>query len=138
MLMYPARITTDGRGFFVRFPDIPEALAGGDSREDALAEARDALETAMEFYFEDARTVPMPSAPKRGQVLVELPSSVAAKVLLLNSMIEEGVSAAELARRLGTTPQTVNRIVMLRHPTKIDTIAEALRALGRRLTLSVG
>lgn len=136
MLMYPARITTDGRGFFVRFPDIPEALAGRDSREDALAEARDALETAMEFYFEDARTVPMPSAPKRGQV--ELPSSVAAKVLLLNSMIEEGVSAAELARRLGTTPQTVNRIVMLRHPTKIDTIAEALRALGRRLTLSVG
>jgi antitoxin HicB len=43
----------------------------------------------------------------------------------------------ELARRLGTTPQSVNRIVTLRHPTKIDTIAEALRALGRRLELSV-
>ena len=138
MLMYPARIQPDGKGYFVMFPEIPEALAGGDSREDALNEARDALETAMEFYFEDARPVPMPSPPKRGQVLVALPTSIAAKVLLLNSMLEDGVTASELARRLGTTPQSVNRIVTLRHPTKIDTVSDALRALGRTLTLSLG
>jgi antitoxin HicB len=137
MFSYPARITQDGDGYLVRFPDIPEAMAGGSTRDDALADARDALETAMEFYFEDSRPVPLPSAPKRGQVLVELPTSVAAKVLLLNTMLEQGISASELARRLNTSPQVVNRIVTLRHSTKIDTIAEAICVLGRKLTLAL-
>jgi antitoxin HicB len=135
MFSYPARVTPDGHGFLVRFPDIPEAIAGGATREAAIDDARDALETAMEFYFEQSRPVPLPSLPKRGQVLVGLPTSVAAKVLLLNTMLEQGVSASELARRLHTSPQAVNRIVTLGHATKIDTIADAIGVLGRRLTV---
>jgi hypothetical protein len=42
--------------------------------------AADALATAMDFYFEDKRPVPPPSDPKRGETLVELSTSVAAKV----------------------------------------------------------
>lgn len=101
MLIYPARIRPDGNRFFVMFPDIPEALTDGGSREEAVANAADALETAMEFYFEDSRPVPPPSALKRGQVPIALPASLSAKVLLLNAMIEEGVTPSELARRLG-------------------------------------
>lgn len=60
-----------------------------------------------------------------------------AKVLLLNAMLAEGVTPSELARRMPTTKQEVNRIVNLRHATKIDTIAEALAAMGKELELSV-
>ena len=67
MLSYPARIARDGERFMVSFPDIPEALTGAATREEALALAVDALTTAMDFYFEDRRQVPAPSAPKRGQ-----------------------------------------------------------------------
>ena len=99
--------------------------------------AQDALVTAMDFYFEDGRPVPAPSKPKRGEVLIGLPASVAAKVLLLNEMAAGKVGPSELARRLGITPQTVNRIVDLKHPTKIDTIGEALAVLGKRLVVAV-
>ena len=121
----------------VSFPDIPEALSFGSSREEATAMATDALTTAMDFYFEDGRAVPEPSDAKRGQVLVALPASVSAKVLLLNEMLRQKVKPAELARRMNVRPQEVNRITTLRHPTKIDTISQALAVMGKRLELSV-
>lgn len=137
MLMYPARVRPDGKGFMVTFRDIPEALTAGDTHEEAIEMAADALATAMDFYFEDKRQVPQPSASKRGEVLIALPASLSAKVLLLNQMLKDKVTPAELARKLHTTPQAVNRIVDLHHATKIDTIAAALDALGKRLVLSL-
>lgn len=137
MLSYPARVARDGDGFVVSFPDIPEAHTGAATREHALEMAVDALTTAMDFYFEDRRAVPAPSAPKRGQVLIDLPPSVGAKVLLLNEMLAQGTRPADLARRMNVRPQEINRLTDLRHPTKIDTIAHALRAMGKRLEMSV-
>lgn len=137
MLSYPAKVVRDGDQFMVSFPDIPEALTGAATREEAIAMAADALTTAMDFYFEDRRAVPPPSAPKRAQVMVDLPPSVGAKVLLLNEMIAQGTRPAELARLMNVRPQEVNRLTDLHHPTKIDTIAHALKALGRRLELSL-
>ena len=137
MLSYPARVARDGDGFMVSFPDIPEALTGAPTREQALDMAADALTTAMDFYFKDRRPVPAPSEVKRGQVLVDLPLSVSAKVLLLNEMLRQQMKPAELARRMNVRPQEVNRITTLSHPTKIDTISQALAAMGKRLELSV-
>ena len=137
MLVYPVFVECDGKGWLVRFPDVPEALSAGRSRAHALQMAQDALETAMEFYFEDHRPVPLPSRARAGHDTVELPASLSAKVLLLNEMLLQGVSPAELARRLETTPQSVQRIIDLDHVTKIDTIADAFRVLGRRLDFQV-
>ena len=137
MLSYPARVAPDGDGFMVSFPDIPEALTGAATRAQALELAADALTTAMDFYFEDRRPVPAPSAPKRGQVMIDLPPSVGAKVLLLNEMIAQGTRPADLARRMNLRPQEVNRLTNLHHATKIDTIAQALKTLGRRLEMSL-
>jgi antitoxin HicB len=122
-------------GYVVTFPDIPEAITQGEDLEDSLQHAQDALESAMEFYFEERRRVPAPSKPKPRQHVVELPASLTAKVLLLNEMLRQKVRPAELARRIGTTPQEINRLTDIRHTTKIDRIEEALRALGKRLVL---
>lgn len=134
MLSYPVRLkAAEEGGFIVTFPDIPEAITQGEDVEDALYHAADALESALDFYFEDRRSVPAPSKPKRGQRVIDLPVSVAAKVLLLNEMIRQKVRPAELARRIGTTPQEVNRLTNIRHTTRIDRVDAALRALGKRL-----
>lgn len=136
-MFYPAKIQPDGASFLVTFRDIPEAITSGKSGRHAESMARDALVTAMDFYFEDRRKVPPPSKPRRGEIAVPVAASVAAKVLLLNQMIDAGITASELARKLNTSPQVVNRIVDIHHATKIDTIAAALQAMGRRLELSV-
>ncbi|ASW00117.1 type II toxin-antitoxin system HicB family antitoxin [Paraburkholderia aromaticivorans] len=137
MLSYPAVFEPDSGGFVVTFRDIPEAITQGDSLEEARSMAADALLTAMDFYFEDKRPVPAPSKAKKGEELVALPASASAKILLLNEMLAQKVTPSELARRLDTRPQDVNRIVNLEHTTKIDTIAEALAALGKRLEITV-
>jgi antitoxin HicB len=132
---YPVNLRRSEGFLVVSFPDIPEAHTQGVDRAEALAMAKEALELSMEFYFDDMRPVPMPSKPKRGQAVVDLSPSVAAKVLLLNEMLRQKVRPIDLARRLGTTKQEVNRLTNLRHPTKIDRIDAALRALGKRLYL---
>jgi antitoxin HicB len=135
MRAYPVNLRKDGKFILVTFPDIPEAITQGKNRTEALEMAKEALELAMDFYFEDRRPVPAPSQPKRGQAVVELPASLSAKILLLNEMLRQKVRPAELARRIGTTPQEVNRLTNIRHTSKIDRIDVALQALGKRLIL---
>jgi antitoxin HicB len=125
--------SAESGGFVATFPDIPEAITQGETVEEALKMAQDALETALDFYFDDRRPIPAPSRAKRGQRLVTLPVSIEAKVLLLNEMIRQRVRPAELARRLRTTPQVVNRMVNLRYVSRIDGIAGAMAALGKSL-----
>lgn len=83
---YPVIIERDGtKSWMVHFPDIPEALTCGSSPKDALAEAQDSLLTALSFYFEDKRPVPLPSRPQAGQPVVRVPAILWSRVLLLNA-----------------------------------------------------
>jgi antitoxin HicB len=132
---YPANIQPDGEFFLVTFPDIPEAITQGNDIEDAKRHGADVLESALDHYLESGLPIPAPSRPKRGQHLIGLPASVAAKVLLLNEMIAQKVRPAELARRLQVTPQEVTRLINPRHKSKIDGIAVALKALGKTLEI---
>ncbi|RXZ38154.1 type II toxin-antitoxin system HicB family antitoxin [Oxalobacteraceae bacterium CAVE-383] len=136
-MKYPATFTRDRKngGFVVTFRDIPEAITQGDTEDEAMEMARDVLTEAMSVYFDEKRAVPLPSAAKRGDRLVDLPASISAKVLLLNEMLSSNVWASELARRMDTTPQEVSRLIDLKRTTKIDRIEQALAALGKQLTL---
>jgi antitoxin HicB len=134
-MRYPINLTREGKFFLVTFPDIPEAITQGESLEEAMAAAKDALESALDFYFEETRIVPPPSRIKSNQNFVELPASLTAKVLLLNEMVRQKVRPAELARRLQTTPQEVNRLTDLHHASKIDRVADAMKVLGKTLEI---
>lgn len=136
-MQYPASFTQEEGKIVVRFRDIPEAITQGDDEADATDMAEDVLVSAMDFYFEDKRTVPPPSAAKRGERLISLPLSVASKVLLLNEMLTQRIGPSELARRMDSLPQYVNRMIDLHHATKIDTIEKAMAALGKRFALKV-
>lgn len=133
-MRYPVDLQPDSGGYVVSFPDIPEALTQGDTREEALAMALDALITAFDFYFEDNQPIPLPS-----EVIgdyVEVPLSVASKVLMLNALIESGLTRVELADRIGIKKQEVNRLINLQHATKIDAIQKAMNALGKQLEIT--
>lgn len=82
---YLAKFVADpGGGYVITFRDIPEAITQGDTEEDAMAMAEDALATAMDFYVEDQRPVPLPSRPHQGERLIALAPAVAARVAQLN------------------------------------------------------
>lgn len=137
-MRYPATLTPAPEGgFVVTFRDVPEAITQGETTEEAIAMAADALLTAMDFYVEDRRPVPLPSQPVEGDQIITLPASAWVKVLLLNATIEQKISNAELGRRLGMTPSTVQRLFDLKHTTKLDALAAALSTIGKNLAITI-
>lgn len=137
-MKYPAKFDPAPEGgYVVTFRDIPEATTQGDDLIEAHTMAADALLTAMDFYFEDGRRVPAPSKAEKGEVLVALPLSAAAKVQLLNLRLETGARPADIAKKMGLKPQEMTRIFDLHHSTKIDTLASAFAAMGKELDITV-
>ncbi|RKP50949.1 type II toxin-antitoxin system HicB family antitoxin [Trinickia fusca] len=138
MYSYPVHLEKDTNGsLLVTFPDIPEAASVGDDEDEALLNALDALESAIEIYFDEKREVPAPSKARKGQRTVTLPALVTAKVLLANEMVRQGVRKAELARRLELHMPQIDRLLDPRHSSKLDTIERAFEKLGKRLDVSV-
>ena len=136
-MRYPVKLKPDSGGFVATFPDVPGAITEGDSKAEALHHALDALETIFMYVFGTGEKIPLPSPLKRGQTWVEVPPGVVAKILLHNEMVRQKVRPIELARRMGVPRQEVTRVLNLKHNTKIDTTAQALAALGKRLELRV-
>lgn len=135
---YPATVKVDRAGFhLVTFPDVPEAGTDAATRDEALHTAPDALIAALGGYVADRRPIPQPSRAKRGQVVISLPTLVAAKLALYGAMREAGVSNAELGRRLGLSEGAVRRLVDLDHRSHISQVEAALRVLGQHLVVSV-
>lgn len=125
----------DKRGIVVSFPDVPEAITQGADETDAYAMAEEALGMALLSYL--VRGLPLPKPKARGGVPVAVAPDVAAKLAVLQAFVEAGITKAELGRRLGKDEKEVRRILDPRHPTKLPTLSEALRALGKRLVVAV-
>jgi antitoxin HicB len=123
------------KGYVVTFPDVPEAITEGDDEAEALARAVDALETAFIARIASRQDIPDPRA--KGDYRVALPALSAAKVGLYKTMRAAGVGKGELARRIGWHLPQVDRLLDLRHASRLDRIETALRALGKTLVVDV-
>lgn len=136
-LAWPARLKPAEKegGFVVNFPDFPEGWSQGDSHEEALAQGADLLETMVANYMAEGWDLPDPSPPA-GEPLVSLTPLIAAKAELYRTMRRAGITKEELAQRVGISPQQARRLFDVRHPSRLDQIEAAMRALGRRLVVT--
>jgi antitoxin HicB len=137
MLRYPVKLQRDTNGtILVSFPDVPEAHTFGKDREEALARAEDALETALIGYMEDRLPIPKPSPSKRGPFIV-VPALAEAKLALYSAMRAGRISKSELARRLNCHLPQVDRLLDLRHGSRLDQLEAAFRVLGKQLSVQI-
>jgi antitoxin HicB len=138
MRAYPAILTPDpDGGFTVTFRDVPEAITEGDTREEALLRAEDALESALAMYIAAKEPLPSPSNAEAGEEMVPLSALGMAKTALYDAMREQDVGRAELARRLRCHLPQVNRVLDPRHASRMEHVEAALAALGLRLIIGV-
>ena len=138
MFAYPADFTLDDNGTtLVSFPDVPIARSFGEDEADALARGIDALETAFIALITERAPIPRPSRARRGQKLVTVPALSAAKLALYEAMREGRIRKSELARRLKWHLPQVDRLLDLRHASRMDQIEAALAALGKKLVLEI-
>lgn len=134
---YPASFLpeTNGEGFHVRFPDLPEALTGGADLDDTKVQAADCLAEALAGRIARGDAIPAPSKPKRGQHSVSVPLYLAPKLALYLAMREGRVRNTELAKRLGVSETIVRRMLDPKHSTKPERMQAALAALGKRIVV---
>ena len=134
---YPAKFErADEGGFTVTFRDVPEAITQGDTLEEARAVAQDALESALSFYIDDRKPLPVASAPERDEHLVQLSALGMAKTALHEAMLTEEVNRAELARRLSCHLEQVARLLDLTHASKFEQLERALAVVNRKMIVS--
>ncbi len=138
MWQYPFHLThTDEGSDIIRFRDIPEAITEVWSEAEIRPISYDAFITSLDFYVEDKKEIPLPSKPRKGDLLLDVSFTVTAKILLLNAMARHRVRPVDLANLMKVKPQEVTRLLNLRCGTKIDTIDSAVRAVGEKLVLSL-
>ncbi|MBV8453205.1 MAG: type II toxin-antitoxin system HicB family antitoxin [Deltaproteobacteria bacterium] len=135
---YPATFLPedDGKGFHVRFPDLPEALTGGDDLPDTFVQAADCLGEAIAGRIVRGDDIPSPSKPKRGQHLISVPLQLAPKLALYLAIRERRMANTELAKRLGVSETVIRRMLNPKHDTKPEKIQAALIALGKRVVVT--
>ena len=136
MFDYPVTLTPDDGTVLVTFPDVPEAITFGADEDEALLQAVDALESALSFYIEARKPLPMPSAAL-GRPTVRPTALESAKLGVYQAMTEQGIKKSELARRLGWHLPQVDRLFDLNHASRFDQIEAAARVLGRHVEVRV-
>lgn len=131
MFDYPYTATRDGDGWLITFPDLPEAITDAETEVDIPTRARDVLWTVLDHYVHQRRELP---AATTGQSFgrVYLPTIANMKLMLHQGLVWNGITQAELARRLETSPTLVNRLLDLDHASKADEIDRALSAINVR------
>jgi antitoxin HicB len=134
---FPIVTARDDNGtLLVTCPDLPEMTTFGEDDADAILRAADAIEEAIAARIARREDIPDASAA-RGRVVVHLPSRTAMKIALYNAMREAGVRKADLARKLKVHGPQVDRLLDLRHTSRIDQIEAAFAALDKRLVFDV-
>lgn len=136
-MYYPATFTEDDGTILVRFRDIPEAITCGADMEDVFIQAVDCLESAFILYMDKRLPIPSPSAIQDGEHAIYLPVSVQTKLALYSEMQKQGITKAELARRLSVNQKQIDRLWDLSHASKLEALEKAFAALGKRLHLAV-
>lgn len=138
VLAYPATLSRDAGGrILVRFLDLPEALTDGETEEDALREASDALSEALISRIVDGEDIPKPSPVGRNQYQIAPDATVALKAALHRALKEQKASAADLSRLLHVDHKEARRLLDPREPSKVPRLAEALHALGLSVMTAV-
>ncbi len=137
LLHYPAVLEKDDNGtWLVTFPDFDDAVTFGETREEALAHAVDALETVVISRMRHRLDIPKPS-PARGRPVVSIPPLTAAKALLHQELREQNLSIRQLARRLNCEYPVAHRLLDANRKTQVNQIARALQVLGKRVVIGV-
>ena len=131
-------LDNDTGGFVVTFPDFPAGVTQGDTEEEALDMAADAIALVINELIKRGEEIPLQSKVRgRKYRIIRLPALQAAKTELYRAFLASGIRKAELARRLSIPKTVVDRLFDLFHNSRLDQIEAAFRALGKRLSVQI-
>ncbi len=133
-IRYPATIEKQLDGsFFVQFVDLPDTFTEGQTREEALFNAAEALSAMLAWRLDESLEIPQPSQRIKGASYIAPDAKTQAAMLLRLSRGERTLS--DLARGLETSWPAAKRLEDPSHWPSLKTLDRAAAVLGKRLVL---
>lgn len=128
-LAYPAKITQDTDGFYVTFLDF-EIFSDGDTIEEAVFNAQEALDVTLLGIAETDQEIPTPSKTRSKDIYV-VPASpeVAVPVMLYMSRKNDNKTISDIATTMDVSFQRYHDIEQGRNIT-LKTLKKAAAAMG--------
>lgn len=132
---YPAEVIVNSGEFVYQFRDLPEAI-GQSSANKFVNDAIEILQIVVsDFYMKEGKRIPHASKPRKGEVVVDLPLSFVGKIILHNAMLDNRIRPVDLARAMNLPTSEIARITNPKRKTKVDTLAAAVEACGKKMRL---
>ena len=138
--IYPVILTEDkdDGGYVVTCRDLPDAITQGDTIEEALEAAADALDEAICGCINHERDIPESSVKQTGERLASVPVTTALKAAAYTRFRESGQTKVAIAKSMDLKESEVRRILDPRHSTKAATLERFIRSLGGDVLVSAG
>ncbi len=137
---YPLKLhKAEEGGYWAEFPDLPGCITEGDSEEEVLAMAKDALSGWLAVRFERNFSIPEPRLLKGKNVRwVEPNPDVGIPLMIRKIRKELGLSQKEVARRLQIAYQSYQawENPKAANPT-LKQLSKLAGAVGKKLTIDM-
>lgn len=128
-LTYGAQIKPDGEGFLVIFRDIENAFTEGSTYEEAVFNAQEVLDLMLLDRLEKDDEIPLPSPFQKDEVAISASPEVTAPALLHIVRRINHRSMADVARTMGVSYQSYQRMESGKNLT-MKSLKKAASALG--------
>lgn len=137
---YPLKVhKAEEGGFWAEFPDLPGCITEGDTLEETLHNAREALNGWIASRFERNFQVPSSSTLKgRNVYRIEPSPEIYVPLLLRRLRTESGLSQSAVAKKLRITYQTYQMLEKPKaaNPT-IKQLDKVANAIGKKLVVEI-
>ena len=131
---YHAIWTREGHRHLVEFPDCPGCATFGETAEECLANAHEALALWLETTVDDGDPVPRPTFADGDPVPV--PAPLAFAIQLRWRREELGLTQAAVAKRLGVSQQAYGKLERSDADPRLSTL-DKLARIGLKLSVEI-
>lgn len=136
MAGYRIELEPDDNGtFLVTCPALPEVNSFGEDALEAHVYGAQAIEEALAARIAASQDVP--AYDEEDEHFVRLSLLTTLKLGLYQELRVQGLTRADLMRRMQAKRETIDRLFRLDHASRTDQIEAAMAALGRAVNVTI-
>lgn len=137
VLAYSAKVRKGRNRFLVTFRDLKNAFAEGATLEEAVFNARQALDGVLASMLDHGLDIPVPTKPRRGEYEVPVGLAISAPLSLYLMRKRMNLTMAQVAEALGVTYQRYQSIEKPGANITAKTLQAAAAAMGAVVELKI-
>ncbi len=121
-------------GYTISFRDLPNVFSEGDTLEEALFNAQEALDGVLAVMTEQNQIIPTPSSARKNEYPIPVSPDIAAPILLHLLRQQRAKSLSEVAKSMNIPYQQYQRLEHNCNMT-LKSLKRAAQAMGGRVEI---